>query len=261
MARINDGLSDRDQHILADLAVHGYLSTKHLEGLHFAGHTPVTAERLSRRVLHRLQQLGLVQPIHRRVGGIRAGSSATIWQLSRAGRRLIAVNGVAKRPHEPSPRLLAHSLAVADTRLVIARLPTTTPHIQSIDVQIESAAWRRYHGLGGDRRILQPDLAATLHGEDEQGDYHDYWFCEIDCGTESIPTLLKKCRQYDDYRLNGSEQTTLGVFPRVLWIMGGARRRERTDDLRRRLNLANYPGGMFLVTTPEELTATIGAAP
>lgn len=258
LAHIAEGLSDRDRQLLGSIAAHGYLSTKHVEGLWFGGRSASTGERLARRAMTRLERLGLVQPLERRVGGVRAGSSARIWQLSAAGRRLVADHGGAKRPHEPSPRLLAHALAVADTCVTIHQIPDAMPTISSIVVQIEAAAWRRYLGLGGDRRLLQPDLAVTLHGQDDQGSFEDRWFIEVDCGTESLPTLLKKCRQYDDYRQSGNEQTAHDVFPRILWLMGGPRAAHRAQDLEGRLARADYPNGMFTVVLPDDVAGTLG---
>lgn len=260
LARIAEGLSDRDRQLLGSIAAHGYLSTKHIEALWYGGRSSSTGERLARRAMTRLARLGLVQPLERRVGGVRAGSSARIWQLSAAGRRLVADHGGAKRPHEPSPRLLAHALAVADARVTIHEIPVAMPTISTIEVQIEAAAWRRYLGLGGDRRLLQPDLAVTIHGQDDQGTFEDRWFIEVDCGTESIPTLLKKCRQYDDYRQSGNEQTAHDVFPRILWVMGGPRAAHRAQGLEGRLARADYPVGMFTVVLPEQVSAAIGGA-
>ena len=258
LARMAEGLSHRDRQLLGSIAEHSYLSTKHIEGLWFGGRSTATAERLARRAMTRLERLGLVQPLERRVGGVRAGSSARIWQLSAAGRRLVADHGGAKRPHEPSPRLLAHALAVADARVTMHQIPDDMPTISTIEVQIEAAAWRRYLGLGGDRRLLQPDLAVTIHGQDDQGSFEDRWFIEVDCGTESLPTLLKKCRQYDDYRQSGDEQTAHDVFPRILWVMGGPRAARRAEDLHDRLDRADYPDGMFTVVLSEEVSAAIG---
>jgi len=62
---------------------------------------------------------------------------------------------------------------------------------------------------------LKPDLYAVT----ASGDYEDHWFCEIDRATESMPTLLKKCVQYEAYRRTGAEQDRLGVFPLVVWVV------------------------------------------
>lgn len=256
LAGIAEALSDRDRAILTDLAAHGFLSTRHIERLSFTAHNPSTGQRLSRRAMTRLDRLGLVQPLARRVGGVRAGSSARIWQLSSAGRRLVALDSIAKRPHEPSPRLLAHSLAVADIHIALRDLAAVNDSID-VEVAIESLAWRPYLGLGGDRRLLQPDLALILSGKDDEGAYEDRWFIEADCGTESIPTLLKKCQAYEDYRQSGIEQSEHDVFPRVLWVMQGTRASSRRDELTRRIAHMRLPESMFSVVAFEDIAAAI----
>ena len=55
-------------------------------------------------------------------------------------------------------------------------------------------------------------------------EYEDSWFIELDRGTESLPTLLKKCAQYARYHQSGREQANHGVFPAVLWVVPDERR-------------------------------------
>jgi hypothetical protein len=55
----------------------------------------------------------------------------------------------------------------------------------------------------------------------------DRWFIEVDLGTESLPTLLRKCGQYETYRASGIEQADYGVFPLVLWFFTVPERAER----------------------------------
>ncbi|MEI2826879.1 MAG: replication-relaxation family protein [Dermatophilaceae bacterium] len=236
--------------VLELLATHGFLSTRHVQSFAFMDHSATTAERLSRRVMSRLQRSGLVITLTRRVDGVRAGSSATIWQLSSAGRRLVA--GDRKRPHEPSPRLLAHRLLAADVHLVIRKL-VLDDTVEDVAVEVESEAWRRYSGLGGDLRLLRPDLAATVSGHDDDGAFEDRWFVEVDCGTESLPTIVRKCRQYEEYRQAGVEAVRHGIFPRVLWVLSGPRSDHRAATLEARLGASNLPRGMFTVTTASAL--------
>jgi hypothetical protein len=80
-------------------------------------------------------------------------------------------------------------------------------------VQTEPACWRIAASFGD--RMLKPDLFAVT----ASADYEDHWYIEVDRATESLPTLLRKCAQYEDYRRTGAEQQDHGVFPLVIWIV------------------------------------------
>jgi hypothetical protein len=62
---------------------------------------------------------------------------------------------------------------------------------------------------------LKPDLFAIT----ANGDFEDHWYIEVDRATESVPTLLRKCGQYEAYRRSGIDQQTHGVFPVVAWLV------------------------------------------
>jgi hypothetical protein len=211
--------------VLRFVAQHRYLSTGQLQRFVFTDHsTDDSAARTTRRVLARLRGWTLLRPLQRRVGGVRAGSTATIWQLTPGGARLLRDDGSTYRIHEPSPRFLSHCLAIGDVHLLLRGL-ASNPGIERVDVQVEPASWRRYTGDGGEPRWLQPDLAATLHS----AEYDDRWLIEVDLGTESLPTLLKKCGQYEAYRATGLEQAEHGVYPLVLWVFTKAERAVRLE--------------------------------
>jgi len=225
LERIAQQLSDRDHQILERVAQHRYLTTHQIQHFLFALHaSDSSASRTTRRVLARLRRDQLLRPLSRRVGGVRAGSSATIWQLASAGARVLRDTGSSHRTHEPTPRFLNHCLAVADVHLLL-RSHEAIETVEGVRVQVEPASWRRYNGAGGESRWLQPDLAATIATDE----YIDRWFIEVDLGTESQPTLLKKCEQYEAYRVSGSEQSTHGSFPLVLWVFTD---QSRADKLR-----------------------------
>ena len=225
LQRIATQAGERDMLVLRHVAEHRYLTTLQLQNFVFTSHaTADSAARTCRRVLARLKGWSLIRPLQRRVGGVRAGSSATTWQLTPAGARLLRDDGTTYRTHEPSPRFLAHCLAIADVHLVVRSLAVRRD-IHAVGVQIEPACWRPYTGPGGERRWLQPDLSASVQTQA----YDDRWFIEVDLGTESLPTLLRKCGQYEAYRASGEEQETHGSFPLVLWVFS---RTERADKLR-----------------------------
>jgi hypothetical protein len=88
--------------------------------------------------------------------------------------------------------------------------------IELTDSAVEPATWRTFTGIGAARRTLKPDLYAETATADE---LVHAWFIEIDLGTEHIPTLLTKCREYEAYRQTGIEQDHHGAFPLVIWSL------------------------------------------
>jgi len=55
-----------------------------------ATNSPVSAARITRRMLARLTDSGVLARLDRRVGGIRAGSAGYVYYLGPVGQRLIA---------------------------------------------------------------------------------------------------------------------------------------------------------------------------
>lgn len=256
LARLAQSLSTRDRQILERLAEHRYLTTHQLQAFCFETHSsPATAARTTRRVLSRLGRNGLITTTERRIGGVRAGSSATVWALSAAGTRLLRATGHSHPTREPSPRFLAHCLAVADVHLMLLRHASIEP-IESVKVEVEPACWRPYQGSGGEPRWLQPDLFAEVTASQ----FIDRFFIEVDLGTESLPTLLSKCGQYEAYRATGTEQATGSSFPLVLWLFTDDRRADKLRAAIRRsprLTLA-----MFRSAGPDTLEeALAGGTP
>lgn len=249
-SRLVAELSQRDRLILTRVGEHRYVTSAHLQAFVFTDHqSPASAARVCRRVLARLADLGLLRALPRRIGGIRAGSGATIWQLTPSGARLLDDTARGYRTHEPSPRFLGHTLAVADDHLALRSL-LILPDVEAVDVQVEPACWRRYLGQGGESRWLQPDLAAVITSRQ----FEDRYFVETDCGTESLTTLLNKCRQYETYRHSGIEQASHDVFPIVLWIMHGPRAVERRDRLSSALaRSGHFTSELYRVVLPEQV--------
>lgn len=259
--RLGEEMSERDGLVLARLWEHRYLTTRQLQRFCFTGHaTDESAARTTRRVVARLHRDRLIRPLARRVGGVRAGSDARVWQLAPAGARIARPEtGRSWRTHEPSERFLAHTLAVADVHLA---LRDGQAHGYEVDVQVEPLSWRRFSGLGGESRLVRPDLTTTVHGHDEHGSYEDRWFVEVDMGTESLPTLLTKCRLYMDYYRSGSEQASHGSFPQVLWTMHGPRAKQRADALQQRvLRTPSLEPRLFRIVTTDHLDHALWGDP
>lgn len=226
LRRINEAMPERDREVLRRIDEHRYLTTHQIQSFAFTAHgSAESAARTARYVLARLERLALIRSLPRRVGGVRAGSAARIWQLAPAGARLLRDEGQTYRTHEPSLRFLQHCLAVADVHLGLREL-ASHESVEAIDVATEPHSWRRYTGPGGERRLLQPDLASIIRTRD----FVDRWFIEVDLGTESLPTVLKKCGQYETYRSSGIEQDTHDAFPLVIWIFTSPMRAEKVKS-------------------------------
>lgn len=250
-------LSGRDLAIVGQVAELRLLSTRQIEALHFteAEHeTALAGARACRRVLERLVRERLLVRLERRIGGVRAGSASFVYALGPVGQRVLGLDGPRKRFKEPSVHFTNHTLAV--TQLVVdLTVAGRDGHLDLLEVSPEPDCWRRYAGAEG-HTVLRPDLALTL-GVTE---YEYRWFVEVDLGTEHLPTLLAKCRAYDDYYRTGIEQGAQGVFPRVCWIMPTS---ARAQDLERKLKSSGrlLPAMFAVTTTDGALTTLTGAAP
>lgn len=242
--------------VLRLVAQHRFLTTNQVQHFCFVDHqTEATGARVTRRVLARLERDGLLRMLDRRVGGYRAGSAATIWQLAPAGQRVVYGDENRKRLGATSERFLDHCLAIADVHVLLEQ-HRRIEAIEHVAVEVEPASWRSYQGPSGERRWLQPDLYAEI----TTADFIDRLFIEVDLGTESLPTLIRKCQQYEDYRRSGIEQTRRSGFPLVLWLFTTEERaRKLAQAVRRSSKLTD---AMYRYATPETLTHVLagGAA-
>jgi hypothetical protein len=256
---INDRLSDRDRAVLRSVDDHQFLTVRHIEALHFDSIAPNARKRITRRALARLRGLRVLDTLDRRIGGTRAGSQGLIYHVGVAGDRLI------ERPrrrsgrlrYEPSARFLNHRLAVADAHLALIEADRDRS-IDLVDSAIEPATWRTFTGLGSARRILKPDLYAETAADD---DLVRAWFIEVDLGTEHIPTLLTKCREYEAYRQSGIEQDRHGAFPLVIWSLthpDSAKAERRRKALTEAITAdRTLPSTLFRIVAPEQLLSII----
>jgi Replication-relaxation len=253
--RVARSLSDRDRAILNSVSDHRFLTTAHIERFHFADHlSSDAAGRICRRVLQRLHQLRVLEHLDRRVGGVRAGSASYVWRVGLIGDRLLRLGADDDQPRarrkEPSLRHLEHCLAIADTHLMLRDL-AASGSIELLQLQTEPRCWRTSGSLGFGGSVLKPDLYTVT----ASGDYEDHWFCEVDRATESLPTLLRKCVQYEAYRRTGSEQDRLGVFPLVVWVVPD---QARADKLRRSIaSSRSLDRDLYRICTPNTFPALI----
>lgn len=248
-------LLDRDRAILGSLEQHRFLTSHQITQFHFTDHTQAaSAARAARRTLARLEHDQLVSALDgRRIGGLPGGSQISTWYLTGAGYRVLHDTSDRYRMHEPTTRFLRHTLAIADTHLSILG---AAAHLNGrAGISIEREAVRRFPDSGGGTQLLTPDLAATIQARDESGSFEDHWFIEVDLGTESLPTLIRKCAQYEAYRRSGLEQANRdGTFPLVLWVFHGEKADRRIQALTQHLNRSGeLDPQLFRFATTESL--------
>lgn len=249
LTRLTDRVSGRDRAIIGQVAELRLMSARQIQAIHFPSEDRGGGERAAirarQRVLERLTRERLLSRLERRIGGVRAGSASFIFALGPVGQRLLASNGTRRRDYEPTARFVDHTLAIAQL-VVDLTLAQRARRLEVLARQAEPRCWRQFSRLGG-RLVLRPDAFVTLG----VGEYELRWFVEVDRATESLPTVLRKCRSYLDYYQSGQEQTAHGgVFPRVCWIVPDDSRAER---LRRAITQTRYlPDRLFVVTTEAE---------
>ncbi len=248
---LSDTLNERDRAMLISLEKCRYQTTGQLQRLFFLDHkNPTAATRAANRSLSKLQDYGLILALERRIGGVRAGSGAYVWQLTEAGLRLLHIKEPAftarKRFFCPSPVFLRHTLAVAEARTQASEI--CRRYLMTLErCELEPDCWRRFIDEHSRSVILKPDLF-VLTVTDK---YEDSWFLEIDLDTESPMVVLEKCRRYCHYFKSGIEQKQSGVFPLVVWIVVSLGRKE---SLERHITKSQelQPKSIFRVITADK---------
>ncbi len=243
-------LSDRDRAVLGEVGRHRLLTSGQIERLIFDGHhaSPIATRRRCQSVLRRLVDGEYLNRLERRQGGHRAGSTGFTYQLTSRGRRAIGEEGRGGR-REPTDRFVAHTIACAE---VAVRLHEATRDgsARSLTVTTEPDTWRSFVGRHSQREILKPDLLVEVITDTRM---ELRWFVEVDRATEHLPTILRKCQQYQAYWRSGAEAHP--VFPRVLWSVPDQRRAERITRLLDRTT--GFEPGLFVVATDEATTAVL----
>jgi len=202
------------------------MSGRQLARLFWASPSPQTQGRLSRRSLARLSQLGILEPLARRVGGAGGGSGGSIFALGRAGQYLLQSehrsSARVRRAYTPGARYLAHTLAVAELYVGLIEAEREGS-LELLDFAPEPDCWRPYLGAYGAGVVLKPDAYVKL----ATGDYEYSWFIERDMATEAQTTIAAKARRYYAYYRSGTEQAVGGVVPRTAWLVPDGAHAER----------------------------------
>lgn len=258
LRRLRTLVTERDLELLRSLREYRLLSTAHLRDLFFSSHrTPSASKMACHRSLTRLSSYRLVRSARRPQGGLGGGGLPSVWTLGPAGERLLRhMEGEDDKPRkhsfDPSHTFFEHTLEISDSvvRLVQA---SRQGHFELLEIRGEPRNWRSFPGHVGGVRFVKPDLAVVT----ASGEFEDHWFIEIDRGTESTKTLIRKCHIYTDYQRSGIEQQRNGVYPRVLWLLPTQRRVEllrAAIEKERGLDPA-----LFVVRTTDELVAAVAS--
>jgi hypothetical protein len=256
VVKIQRSLGELDRAVLQSLERLRLLTTNHIQRLHMVNGSLATQGRRTRALLRRLTNLGLVVCLPREIGGHLAGSGMAIFCLSRQGQVVLASPDVAPRRRmlwTTKPYFQDHMLAVSEQYV---RLVDTCRRgaAELLGFSAEPACWRGYAGRGGEPATLKPDAYVRVGIEDCELSS----FIEVDLGTESLPTIRRKCQVYASYWHTGLEQQRYGVFPRVVWLVPDERRLEGVtgvvqrlaDDADQLFAVAMASNGPEILTTP-----------
>jgi Replication-relaxation len=227
-------LTDRDLSVLHSLAKLRLMTGGQVQRLHVADGSEATRARRARALLQRLSGLTLLVRLGRRVGGIRAGSSGFVYGLSGLGQAVIQVAGTygkrRRRVWEVSPSFADHVLSVAELHVGLVEAQRRE-ELELLVFEAEPPCWRRFPGAGGQTVIVKPDAFVRLG----VGELEHSAFIEVDLGTESAPTVARKCQTYIAYWQSGIEQAQHEVFPRVRWLADSERAAQRIANVWSRL--------------------------
>jgi hypothetical protein len=258
IARLRRELGERDIEVLGSLQRVRLLTTDQLTRLHFTDNSPSTQARRCRATLRRLTERRLAVRLGRTVGGVRSGSSGALFGLTGLGLAVLDVSSAQRQRRtiwEAKPYFQDHLLAVAETYVRVVEI-CRTGQAELLTFDAEPACWRRFTGTGCEPITLKPDAFVRIG----VGDYELATFVEIDLGTESLPTIRRKCQVYLRYWRSGLEQQRAGVFPRVLWLVPDQRRVDGVTSVLKRLSRTSADG-LFTVATVEQGPALLTALP
>jgi hypothetical protein len=225
---LREALTGRDDRLLRTVSELRLVSGDQLARLYFTESAdPASNARAARRALLRLTNLGCLDRLPRRVGGVRSGSGGYCYYLGIAGQRLAMERGWQpmrrrRRSLVPGTLFLAHSLQVAELHTLLIEA-NRAGRLELLELVAEPACWRSYAGGRGQATTLKPDS----FGRFGIGEFEDsYWF-EVDMGTEGSGAIERQLKRYLAYQASGQIQAERGVFPKVLWLTPTPERAEQ----------------------------------
>lgn len=213
----------RETELIALLCCHRYLSRQQIEELLFerAALTPSSKRVVTKRLLHRLKNRGLVGLTPRLVGGAGGGSACVAYFLTPDGYRLALPDAPVRRVSSRGAFLMRHALAAADVALAFRRAARGEPGHRVVAWESEHQAAQRL-GMG----LVVPDahLVYAVAGRELDA------FVEVDLATERNRFFSQKIGRYLELYRSGTWRQSLAVWPLVLTVSVGA---ERGTSLRR----------------------------
>lgn len=185
-------LAQRDYDVLKMTRTFSQLASTHLTELLFTDRSHSVPDK----VLGRLVRLGYLSRVGRRATGEKGGAGAFVYQLGRAGRLLLGVDG------RPSSNVSNHALMIADTYLELRRAEKAGLLVVKeweVELPVPPA--------------VRADLFVSLDfpGQRRSSRY----FLEIDLGTEAPVRLREKIAGY----WQAAESSDDEYFPYVAFVV------------------------------------------
>lgn len=254
--------------LLALVAAHRFATTTQLARLTAPEYaSSASALRQTQRHLASLAQQRLLTSLERRVGGWQGGSAVTVWAATTRGQRRVAADEGdevprRQRPREVSTTFLDHLLAITEVRTSVEEAVHQEADTEAM-VSLEPECWRTRLGPSGQVQVLRPDLAVTITSPA----YEDRYLIEVDRATENPGRVIATCWRYQEHQAQAGD----GVFPLVVWLVPGDRRRHRLEraiahstgllrELFRVIRLDQLPtlihGGPAAIPTPQATNQT-----
>lgn len=241
-------LSERDRQLLDWVARLRLATGQQLEQLAFDDLSPSSLPVVRGRVLRRLVDWNLLELVDRRVGGSAKGSASGIYRLTAAG-HAIALPAAARPSRPYTDRFTAHTIATSQLAADLVLALRRHPDYQLDTFVTEPASWMP-DGLGS---YLKPDAYLRL----QSASLTMHWWVEIDLGSESLPALERKLRNYLGFVARGLGGPS-GTVPRVVLVVTSDGRLEAVTTLLRRLP---YPATeLFTICLSGRAVVTLLAA-
>jgi len=258
LAELDRILSDKDKAILSSLQSCRYLTSNQISRLHFYDYANDSSGlRSTQRNLVKLRDYGMIEPLDRRIGGVRAGSGSYIWTLTESGNFLLHLGdedyAPRKRFFEPTLNFLKHTLGVSETLVQLTEI-CRQQSIVLKKAELEPKCWRNYTGPDSALATMKPDMyAVTVNTK-----YEDSWFIEVDMNTQSPSVVLNKCLRYVLYCKSGLEQRKNGVFPLIVWLVYSTNRKAKIQEyIADCLEMSEKSKSLFIVIMPDEFETLI----